>query len=499
MGGLIVRSYLAGKQTSGFSPPFSPKIRKAVFIGTPHFGAFAADFLLADIILAAGTQTNELKPSSQFIWDLGTWNQLGDDLRGVDTIALVGTAGPSGQSNGVVRSTSASLDFSMPGRTRVVNYCHVPPSTADNLAGPYLQCTAPGIAYVDSPAHPAYVAVSSFLMSGSGWQSVGVAPSQDSLLSQYGGIIVADVSSANQYLVPSSVSWGTVKLSQGAASELYYTDFVSGSATFNFGSSTCGPYAAVAGRYSTARCKFAPSIYSVGPLLPGSARVVQAGGNITISGVGFGATQCASCRVTAANPNAVNLQVLSWSDSTLTAQLPASFGIGIATIGVTATAGSDAMNIMAGTVVVTPAISLSLSRLNFAFAIGGAIPSTQTGFCNQQWWGKPFVFRSVECRMAQRLRVWRYDFRFCKSHGTIGKHLSRRYYCSRCRGVKQPADHRRLARGDGSRRARPYDKQHHQFWYGPSGANRPRRAFHHQRHESRTRNRHFIFGERWHR
>ena len=265
----------------------------------------------------------------------------------------------------------------MPGRTRVVNYCHVPASTADNLAGPYLQCTAPGIAYVDSPAHPAYVAVSSFLMSGSGWQSVGVAPSQDSLLSQYGGIIVADVSSANQYLVPSSVSWGTVKLSQGAASELYYTDFVSGSATFNFGSSTCGPYAAVAGRYSTARCKFAPSIYSVGPLLPGSARVVQAGGNITISGVGFG-VPVRELRVIAANANAVNLQVLSWSDSTLTAQLPASFGIGIATIGVTATAGWDAMNIMAGTVVVPPAISLSLSRLNFAFAIGGVIPSTKT-------------------------------------------------------------------------------------------------------------------------
>jgi triacylglycerol esterase/lipase EstA (alpha/beta hydrolase family) len=95
MGGLIVRSYLAGKQTSGFSPPSAQKIRKAVFIATPHFGAFAADFLLADIILAAGTQTNELKPASQFVWDLGTWNQFGDDLRGVDAISLVGTAGPA--------------------------------------------------------------------------------------------------------------------------------------------------------------------------------------------------------------------------------------------------------------------------------------------------------------------------------------------------------------------------------------------------------------------
>ncbi len=377
MGGLIVRSYLAGKQASGFSPPSAQKIRKAVFIATPHFGAFAADFLLVDVILAAGTQTNELKPASQFVWDLGTWNQFSDDLRGVDAISLVGTAGPSGQSDGVVESTSASLDFSIPGRTRVVNYCHVPPSTADGLAGPYLQCTAPGIAYVDTPQHPAYVAVSSFLASGSGWQGIGVAPTQDAFLSRYGGMVVADVNSSDQYTVPSAVSWGTVKLSEGAASELYYGDFVSGSAIFNFGTSTCGPYSATAGRYSTVRCKSAPSIYSVGPLLPGTGRVVQAGGIITINGVGFGPVQCAACRVTAANPGAVSFQVLSWSDSTITAALPASFGVGIATISVSAAVGSDAINIMAGTVLQPPVISLSPSSLNFSFAVGGATPGAR--------------------------------------------------------------------------------------------------------------------------
>jgi len=50
MGGLIVRSYLSGKQTSGFSPPLTQKISKAVFIASPHFGAFATDFLLSDIL-----------------------------------------------------------------------------------------------------------------------------------------------------------------------------------------------------------------------------------------------------------------------------------------------------------------------------------------------------------------------------------------------------------------------------------------------------------------
>ncbi len=39
MGGLIVRSYLAGKQTSGsFQPPDAPPIRKAIFIATPNAG-----------------------------------------------------------------------------------------------------------------------------------------------------------------------------------------------------------------------------------------------------------------------------------------------------------------------------------------------------------------------------------------------------------------------------------------------------------------------------
>src|SRR5579863_1586194 len=41
MGGLIVRSYLAGKQDVSpavFTPPSSPGIRKVIFLATPHFG-----------------------------------------------------------------------------------------------------------------------------------------------------------------------------------------------------------------------------------------------------------------------------------------------------------------------------------------------------------------------------------------------------------------------------------------------------------------------------
>jgi hypothetical protein len=60
MGGLIVRAYLSGKSqtASTFAPPADPKIRKAVFIGTPHFGSFLATTL--------DTQSIELRPAANF-------------------------------------------------------------------------------------------------------------------------------------------------------------------------------------------------------------------------------------------------------------------------------------------------------------------------------------------------------------------------------------------------------------------------------------------------
>ncbi len=351
MGGLIVRSYLSGKQAASgaFSPPLTQRIRKAVFVATPHFGSFQADSLVSDVLYAGGEQDNEMKRGSQFLWDLATWNQFGDDLRGVDAVSVIGNAGPSQQSDGVVYSTSGSLDFASEGRTRVVGYCHIPPSWFGGLAGFYTGCNALGIAYIDSPSHQTYEIISSFLISGNAWQGVGKAPAEDQYLSKYGGLVVADVNAADQFIGGlSGVSWGGVNLSNGAASgELFYNDFVSGTGTFSFGSSTCGPYKETTGLYSAVRCKFAPSVHSVAPLIPGAARVVQAGTTITISGSGFGAQQCATCRVAASNPQSTVLQISSWSDTTIKAFLPASYGIGVATIGVTTASGSDAINIMA--------------------------------------------------------------------------------------------------------------------------------------------------------
>ena len=107
MGGLIARSYLVGKQpgTEIFNPPPDSLVRKLVLIATPNFGSFQATHL--------GVQAPEMLGGSQFLWDLATWNQGRDDMRGVDALAIIGNAGRERGSatvgDGVVALTSASL------------------------------------------------------------------------------------------------------------------------------------------------------------------------------------------------------------------------------------------------------------------------------------------------------------------------------------------------------------------------------------------------------
>jgi uncharacterized protein (TIGR03437 family) len=361
MGGLIVRSYLSGKQeTSGvFSPPAATGIRKAVFIATPHFGSFQADSPIVATLFGNDAQTTEMQRASQFVWDLATWNQFGDHLRGIDALAVIGDAGSwqslANASDGVVVLTSASMEFAETGRTRVVNYCHITLSSG-GLESQYLGCAGQGIAYIDSPSHQTYQIVSSFLLNTTAWQSVGAAPAENAYLSKYGGMVVADLSAGDQYIKPPSVTWGNVKLTPGASNpQLFYSDMDNGSGTFNFGSSTCGPFTQPIGIYATVRCKAVPAIGSVGPLLSGPAKLVQAGAPITIHGTGFGPQQCASCTVTAGNPQPTTLQVSSWSDTSIQAFLPATFS-GISQIAVTTASGLDSINIM-GVTSVTPVIA----------------------------------------------------------------------------------------------------------------------------------------------
>jgi uncharacterized protein (TIGR03437 family) len=386
MGGLIVRSYLAGKSAASgvFNPPPAQKIRKAVFLATPHFGSPLADELTTNALLASlyGTdvQIMEMERASQFEWDLATWNQFADDLRGVDAVSAIGNAGPNGTGDGVVLLTSASLDFAIPGRTRVVPYCHIPGTDVAGLAGALTGCTGPGIAYIDSTSHPSYQIVSTFLMNGTAWQSVGNSPAQDPTLSHFGGMMVGEVTAADRYVETlGTVNWdSSMNLSDGAATgELFYNDFVApGAGNFSLttsGSSpaSCGPYTEAAGFYSTFRCKTSPAISSVGPLLAGSPKVVSAGGNITITGVGFGAQQCPACGVTVSSSTA--LQVSNWSDASITASLPSSL-TGFLTLAITAANGSDTINIMAEAAGTVSGITISAVTNSASGQTGAVAP-----------------------------------------------------------------------------------------------------------------------------
>src|SRR5208282_599842 len=140
LGGLIARAYLAGLQPDEtFAPPSPTLVRDLILIATPNFGSYVTYNYLYSI--PAGTQSAELIPASSFLWNLATWNQRGDDLRGVNALAIVGDAGPylaslsattqiNNASDGLVSETSAALGFALPDATptQVVPYCHVDPS-----------------------------------------------------------------------------------------------------------------------------------------------------------------------------------------------------------------------------------------------------------------------------------------------------------------------------------------------------------------------------------
>jgi uncharacterized protein (TIGR03437 family) len=191
MGGLIVRTYLAGKKDVSpavFAPPVNPGIRKAVFLATPHFGSAIATQLGGD------TQTNEMALGSQFLFDLNTWNAGYDDLRGVDALAVAGNGGTGldtmipGFDDGVVALTSASLAFVRTGRTRVVPTCHANISLLVTFG--FCPATAPPIALIADSTSVVGQMIVSFLIGTDAWQSLGQAIEQNTVASATGGTIV---------------------------------------------------------------------------------------------------------------------------------------------------------------------------------------------------------------------------------------------------------------------------------------------------------------------
>lgn len=403
MGGLIARAYLAGLQPDEtVTPPASTLVRDLVMIAVPNFGSFIAGNYYTAI--TPGTQSGELIPGSSFLWNLATWNQHEDDLRGVNAIAIAGNAGVwsaglntttglANASDGIVSLTSASLSFTLQGAslTRIVPYCHVDPSAFTNTNFGSFLCNAPGIANVTSTSHQTGQIVRSFLAGTSDWKSIGGTPATDPYLSRDGGMYFALVSEQNQYVSDlTAVQWGTVQfLAGGDTGTVYYDDFISGTGVLqatssSLGSVDCGSQADPVGYFSAARCKFDATIFSIGPAVTGAALIVNSGANITIKGAMFGNGQCSGCRVqatAAGSTTSTNLQVSSWANTSITAALPSSFS-GLVTISVLTSAGVDAMNIM--TVPASssgggqPTLSVTPTTLNFSYNYGASLPAAQT-------------------------------------------------------------------------------------------------------------------------
>jgi len=270
MGGLVVRCYLSGKQSDPgvFQPPADPKIRKFIAIASPNFGALFSGLFNG---FAPDIQAAELASGSRFIYDLGTWNQGRDDLRGVDAIGIIGNGGGvigmAGASDGIVPVTSASLSFAEPDqRTRVLPDCHNDNPLELLLGG---GCFAPAIAKINSTTNPTWLIVQSFLAGTSGWTTIGHAPSQDPVLSVYGGVLIGwrDAMDA----LPSSAGGGSASganLVQGAPA-IYYNDFLrAGSYQFTITELNTPATASVqlpAGRYTALTVKPGPAIAIAAP------------------------------------------------------------------------------------------------------------------------------------------------------------------------------------------------------------------------------------------
>ena len=398
MGGLIARAYLAGLQPGEtLTPPIATLVRKLVLIATPNFGSFVAGNYAN--IVTAGSQDAELEPGSAFLWNLATWNQRGDDLRGVDAIAVIGNAGSyiaslfsgtslSNASDGLVSLTSASLGFVSDDVTvtRIVPYCHVdPPAFINTTLGTFL-CNAGGIANVNGTTHETGLIVRSFLAGTADWKSIGATASADPYLSRNGGMFFALVNSTGGYVTDlTGVTFGTVSLANGGdAGTIFDVDFVLGAGAFtatssSLGSINCGTLAEPPGYTSALRCKLSTVIISVGPLAAAGVLAVNAGA-ITIKGSNFG-SQCIGCKVVATPARSTTGQQLTttaWANTSITANLPASL-TGLVAIQVLAAGGSDAIAVM-----VNPQSTLAVAptSLQFTSAAGGAAPAQSIQITN---------------------------------------------------------------------------------------------------------------------
>jgi pimeloyl-ACP methyl ester carboxylesterase len=279
-GSPVIRAYLSGKQNAlgGFQPPANHKIRKAVFLGGLFFGCGNGRAPIPDI------QEDDIASASRFLWDLDTWNQGGDDLRGIDAIAVAGQGQPTlagsvyPDGDGVHSLSSASLSFAYPAeRTRIIKACHV------------LESCSPTVSYVDSDSHPVWLIVRSFLTGTDEWKGIGSSP--DQAAATYGGVVVAVKDASDNLIDASQVSLPGRVLDRGdvITPGLFYADQVpKGDYTLEAKAQALVPAASFSltpGTYTSVTMKPGPLISAVVPSDSGQRQpALAAGGAIEIRG-----------------------------------------------------------------------------------------------------------------------------------------------------------------------------------------------------------------------
>ncbi|MFN0102565.1 MAG: hypothetical protein ACKV2U_10805 [Bryobacteraceae bacterium] len=262
IGGLILRAHLAGKRSTPpglFTPPPNHKIRKVVYLGTPHFGPGLAPTLLS--VGGSDPQVRAVVPGSQFIFDLATWNQGGDDLRGVDSIAVIGSV--ANGTDGLIPVPSATLSFATdPDRTRVVPYCH---TDVGALALVAAGCNRPPyLANVNNDDHLSWRVIRSFLTGTEEWRTLGASLAADT---RGGLLVVARDKDDNPIAGVTAVTAGTSPLQK--VSDYFYAEQIAAGAqnlTVNAPSgNTTASQTITAGLYSVAVVKPGPRATAVVP------------------------------------------------------------------------------------------------------------------------------------------------------------------------------------------------------------------------------------------
>jgi uncharacterized protein (TIGR03437 family) len=303
----------------------------------------------------------------------------------VDALAIVGDQGvwntTARAADGLVSLSSASLGFVQSDeRTRIIPYCHFqmdPGSLAANLLG----CTGPGIAFIDSAAHPTYRIIRSFLDDTTAWQFIGTTPALNSRLALNGGVQVA-LRSADDTLIrdASAVTFdnGAARLAAGPSA--FYGEFLP-SGSHNFAASLPSGVLNASGTVPAGGTR--ALVFKPGPMITGVQSAASTGlpGNtvafasvIAVTGSGFSSSKGA----TSLQMNGAVLPSFVVSDQQINAYLPAADSSGIAQLKVVNGSGQHAVNVMLAAAGIAPAVSVSAAQIEFAYTIGGAVPAPRT-------------------------------------------------------------------------------------------------------------------------